>query len=117
MTSFLQNLGLHSTAISPLSIPNYAPHFLIGNFLFSYMASNSRWAKMYYGLDHNACPRQDLDKYAEVMVKEGKMERGTLEMLRRQEAAHANNVENFPLFASSLVSSSFLVFGFSGHGG
>lgn len=37
------------------------------------------------------------------MVKEGKIKPGTLRMLRRWEAAHANAVDNFPLFFGSVV--------------
>jgi len=64
---------------------------------------------MYYGLDHNASPRLDLDKYGDEAVKEGKIGRKTLDMLKRWEGAHANNLEAFPAFVGTLVCF-FLIF-------
>jgi hypothetical protein len=39
-------------------------------------------------------PRQDLDKYGEAAVRDGKITRTQLQMLQRNEAAYANAVEN-----------------------
>lgn len=60
--------------------------------------------KRYYGFDHNVCPRQDIEKYGEKMVKEGKISRGTLETIRRMDNAHANSVEGFTVFVAGVVS-------------
>jgi len=62
---------------------------------------STRISKMYYGLDHNATPREDLSKYGEAAVKAGKISQRTLEKLKRQEAAHANAVEGYPFFVAS----------------
>jgi hypothetical protein len=38
------------------------------------------------------------------MVKEGKLDRKTLEMVKRWESAHANAVEGYSLFVGGVVS-------------
>lgn len=96
----LQAIGLQRSTLPP---PNYVAGFLVTNFLFAHMASNTRWPKKYYGLDHNDCPRQDLDKYGDAMVKEGKLSRKALDALKRQEAAHSNNIDNFPFFVGTML--------------
>lgn len=63
---------------------------------------------MWLGLDHNSAPREDLAKYGEAAVQSGKISRGTLNRLKRQEAAHANAVEGFPLFIAASTSTLLL---------
>lgn len=76
--ALLQNLGLTSlpSHTPPSSIPSYASSLLIFNLIFAYALTASRIPKRYYGFDHNACPRQDIERYGELMVKEGKISRG-----------------------------------------
>jgi uncharacterized MAPEG superfamily protein len=57
----------------------------------------------YYGLDHNANPREDLSKYGELMIKEGKITRSRLQMIKRWESASANALENYPLFIGGVL--------------
>jgi len=103
-SSFLHAIGLRAAgSLSPTSIPNYGPSFLIFNFIFAYGILSSRTLKQYYGIDHNASPREDLAKYGETAVREGKITQKQLEMLRRNESAHANAVENFPLLVAGVV--------------
>lgn len=66
---------------------------------------------MSLGIDHNASPREDLTKYGETAVQAGKIDRTTLNRLKRQEAAHANAVEGFPFFvgASTFLSLSLIL--------
>lgn len=64
---------------------------------------------MWLGLDHNSAPREDLAKYGEAAVQSGKISRGTLNRLKRQEAAHANAVEGFPLFIAASTSTVLLI--------
>lgn len=62
---------------------------------------SARGAKIYYGIDNNVAPREDLSKYGEAAVKAGKLSQRTLNKLKRQEAAHANAVEGYPLFVAA----------------
>jgi uncharacterized MAPEG superfamily protein len=62
---------------------------------------STRGTKMRLGLDHNVAPREDLGKYGEAAVQAGKISRSALNKLKRQEAAHANAVEGFPLFVAA----------------
>merc|ERR1712225_152768 len=76
---------------SPSPIPSYASRFLIFNFIYA------------YGIDHNACPRQDVERYGEKMVRDGKISRGALERVRRMENAHANSVEGYAVFVAGVL--------------
>lgn len=102
MSTFLQAIGLRASSPATM-IPNYAPSFVIFQFIFAYGVLSSRTLKQYYGLDHNASPREDLKKYGDVAVREGKITQKQLDMLKRNEAAHANAVENFTLFTASVL--------------
>jgi len=55
-------------------------------------------------MDHNCSPREDVNKYGETMVKDGKIKRGQLDMLKRWEGCHANCVEGFPVLVAGVVS-------------
>lgn len=101
MTSLLQNLGLGTTTTLP--VPNYGPFFLGFHFIFAYVGISSRSLKRWYGIDHQTSPREDVAKYGEAAVRDGKITRRQLDMLKRNEAAHANSVENFTLLAASVL--------------
>lgn len=64
---------------------------------------SSRPLKQYYGLDHNVNPREDLSKYGQKAVESGKITQKQLNQLKRNEAAHANSVEHFPLFVGAII--------------
>lgn len=104
-SSILSTIGLR--AAPGESAPNFAAGFLVANWAFAYCLMSPRVSKMRLGLDHNVSPREDLSKYGEAAVKEGKISQKTLNKLKRQEAAHANAVEGYPLFvaASEFLSS------------
>ncbi|KAJ5601010.1 hypothetical protein N7510_010544 [Penicillium lagena] len=102
MSSFLAQLGLRA-APATASISNYGPAFLGFNFVFAYGVLASRTLKQIYGIDHQESPREDLSKYGEAAVREGKITRAQLDMLKRNEAAHANAVENFTLLVASVL--------------
>jgi hypothetical protein len=71
---------------------------------YAYGLLSSRTIKQFYGLDNNANPRQDLNKYAEVSIKEGKVTRAQVEQIQRFESASANSVEGYTfIFGSGKV--------------
>jgi uncharacterized MAPEG superfamily protein len=95
-------LGLKSN--SPLAAPpNNAPYHAIFNFLFAYVFLSSRFLKKSYGLDHNVNPREDVLRFGERAVQEGKITRAQLNLLKRHEAAHANSMEHFPVLVGSAL--------------
>jgi uncharacterized MAPEG superfamily protein len=97
-------LGLRAVgSLGPSSISNHGPSYLIFNFLFAYGVLSSRTLKQYFGIDNNVSPREDLAKYGEAAVREGKITRKQLEMLKRCESAHANAVENFTLLVAGVL--------------
>lgn len=102
MSSLLAILGLRG-ASSTATLPNYGPAFVGFHFLYAYGVLSSRTLKQWYGIDHNVSPREDLAKYGEAAVREGKLTRRQLDMLKRNEWAHANSVENFSLLVASLL--------------
>ncbi|KAK6380016.1 hypothetical protein LTS17_006090 [Exophiala oligosperma] len=75
--------------------------FLAWNWAFAYVALSSRPWKQSVGIDHNGSPRQDLTKYAEAAIREGKMTRAQLDRIYRIEAASANSTDGFAFFATS----------------
>ncbi len=100
MSSLLTTLGLRSDSNI---IPNLAPYHTIFNFLFAYVFLAARPLKMLYKIDHNISPREDLVKYGDKYVQDGKITRSQLNLLKRNEAAHANAMEHFPLFVGSVL--------------
>jgi uncharacterized MAPEG superfamily protein len=106
MTSLATALGLR-TADAGLSSPNWAPGLLSWQFFFAYGLLSSRTLKQLYGLDHNASPREDLAKYGDAAVRSGKITQKQLDMLRRNESAHANSVENYALFGVAMGFATF----------
>jgi uncharacterized MAPEG superfamily protein len=94
-------LGLRGASPTSL-IPNYAPAFLAFHFIWAYGVLSSRTLKQWYGIDHNESPRYDLDKYGNEAMKSGKITQKQLDMLRRNESAHANAVENYAFFGTAI---------------
>ncbi|EXJ71351.1 uncharacterized protein A1O5_05158 [Cladophialophora psammophila CBS 110553] len=72
-------------------------------FLFAYVLLSARPLEMFYGIDHNVQPRQDLSPYLERSVQDGKIMRLQLDLLKRNEAAHADAREHFPVFAGGVL--------------
>jgi uncharacterized MAPEG superfamily protein len=102
----MASLGLRA-ASSALGTPNYAPAFLGFHFFWAYGVLSSRTLKQWYGIDHNEAPRDDLARYGQEAVKSGKITQKQLGMLRRNEAAHANSVENYAFFAAAIGFATF----------
>ncbi|RAK87082.1 hypothetical protein BO79DRAFT_31526 [Aspergillus costaricaensis CBS 115574] len=101
MSSLLTILGL--TAPEGLDLPNRAVPYLLFNWFYAYGILSTRPAKRLLRIDHNVAPRDDLKVYGEAAVQAGKISRRQLDRLKRQEAAHANAVEGFPLFVAAVV--------------
>ncbi|KAJ5086263.1 hypothetical protein NUU61_007570 [Penicillium alfredii] len=101
MSAILTTLGLR--AAPGQQPPNHASAFLVANWLFAYVLMSTRGSKFRYGIDNNVAPREDLSKYGEAAVQAGKLSRSTLNKLKRQEAAHANAVEGYPLFVAAII--------------
>lgn len=62
----------------------------------------SRHLKQLWGIDHQESPREDIAKYGDAAVRSGKITQKQLDMLKRNEGAHANSVENYPLLVGAL---------------
>ncbi|GLI82013.1 hypothetical protein PoHVEF18_010413 [Penicillium ochrochloron] len=107
MTSLLTAIGLRAADPLNSSIPNFGPAFLGFHFLWAYGVLSSRTLKQWHGIDHQVSPREDLNKYGEAAVREGKITRKQLDMLKRNESAHANSVENYSLLVGSLLFASY----------
>ena len=109
MSSIAAALGLHGAGpLGPsTSVPNYGPAYLIFNFLLAYGGLAPRHLKQYYGIDHNVSPREDLTKYGERAVRDGKLTQRQLNMIKRNESAQANTVENFTLFVAGVTFATF----------
>lgn len=101
MSSLATTLGLRSNGLTPPG--NQAPYHAIFNFMLAYVFLSSRAFKMSCGIDHNVNPREDLARFGERAVQEGKITRRQLNMLKRNEAAHANAMEHFPVFVGSAL--------------
>ncbi|KAK5085118.1 hypothetical protein LTR70_008072 [Exophiala xenobiotica] len=100
--STTSTLGLNNTSFwsSPYAVP---AAFLTWNWFYAYCVLASRTPKQWYGIDHNGSPRQDLNKYGAVAVKEGKLTQAQLDQIQRVEAASANSVEGYVLFVASVL--------------
>ncbi|KAI1765791.1 hypothetical protein GGR53DRAFT_489071 [Hypoxylon sp. FL1150] len=103
MASLASALGLRAASF----VPNNAPAYLGFHFIFAYGVMSSRTLKQYYGIDHNESPREDLAKYGEAAVRSGKITARQLGMLRRNESAHANAVENYTLLVAAMAFATF----------
>ncbi|KAK5080857.1 hypothetical protein LTR70_009517 [Exophiala xenobiotica] len=82
---------------------NLAPYHTMFHFVFAYAFLSTRGLKNYLKIDHNVSPREDTSKYGERAVAEGMITRRQLNLLKRNEGAHANSVENFPVFVASTL--------------
>ncbi|GAB7354932.1 hypothetical protein MBLNU459_g5554t2 [Dothideomycetes sp. NU459] len=98
---FLTRLGLKAAPFGT-PIPNYTPHFIIGNFLLTYIVGSTRLAKIRLGIDNNVAPREDLEKAKEA-VKAGKITQAQLDRVGRMQAAHENGMEHFPFLVGTLL--------------
>ncbi|EFX06373.1 hypothetical protein CMQ_6694 [Grosmannia clavigera kw1407] len=107
MAPVTASLGLGLAAVMAPTLTNHAPAYLCFHFIFAYGVLSSRTLKQFWGLDHNASPRYDLAKYGESAVTSGRIQRWQLEMLQRNESAHANAVENFTFFATAIGFATF----------
>lgn len=103
MASFLSAIGIRAADTLNPSASNYGPYFVGFHFIYAYGVLSSRTLKQWYGIDHQASPREDSAKYGEAAIRDGKITRKQLDMLKRNEAAHANSVENFSLFVASIL--------------
>ncbi|KAK4200406.1 hypothetical protein QBC40DRAFT_280176 [Triangularia verruculosa] len=101
MVSLAVALGLRAAPLAT-TIPNYSPFFLGFHFFFAYGILSSRTLKQWYGIDHNESPRYDLAKYGDAAVASGKITKKQLDMLKRNESAHANAVENYAFFVGAV---------------
>ncbi|KAJ2976436.1 hypothetical protein NUW58_g8087 [Xylaria curta] len=90
-----------------LSVSELGAGLLSWQFVFAYGLLSSRTLKQWYGIDHNASPREDLAKHGDAAVRSGKITQKQLDMLKRNESAHANSVENYALFAAALGFATF----------
>lgn len=82
-----------------------AAAFIAWNWVYAYCVLSSRTVKQIYGLDHNGNPRQDLNRFGDAAVREGKLTRAQLEQIQRLESASANAIDGFAFFATSGSSS------------
>jgi hypothetical protein len=98
-SAILTTLGLRAAPGG--QVPNYAATLLLANWALAYGLMSTRLTKLYYGIDNNAAPREDLATFGEAAVKAGKLDRRTLNKLKRREAAHANAVEGYSLFVAA----------------
>jgi len=99
-SSLLTLVGLRSTTAA---VPSLASTFLISNFIYAYAILSTRFIKQRYRFDHNGSPREDVAKYGEAMVKEGKLSAKQLAMVKRWESAHANAVEGYTFFVAGVL--------------
>ena len=98
-SSILSVLGLRATP--GVQTPNHVTSFIIANWFFAYGVLSTRVQKNLYKIDNNVAPREDLAKYGEAAVKEGKIDRRALNALKRMEAASANSIEGFTFFVAA----------------
>lgn len=101
MSSLSTTLGLHT--LPDHRTPSYAGPYLIFHFLWAYGFTSSRTLKQVLGIDHNVSPREDTSKYGASAVASGKITQRQLDMLKRNEGAHANSYEHYPVFASAMI--------------
>jgi len=101
-SSLIQAFGLRALPAGERPL-NLTAYFAIGNFLLAHAAMSTRFVKNYLGIDHNENPQEDLIKYGERAVTEGKMSRETLDRVKRMQAAHLNATSHLPYFVGSLV--------------
>lgn len=96
-------LGLPRSTVPGQATTNHAAAYLTFHFVFAYCVLAPRHMKQFYGLDHNVAPRQDLAQHGEAAVGAGRITRRTLQTMQRVEAAQANSIENYALFAGAVA--------------
>ncbi|OAA45784.1 Membrane associated eicosanoid/glutathione metabolism-like domain protein [Beauveria brongniartii RCEF 3172] len=77
--------------------------YLIVNILIAHTLSSTRILKIRWRIDNHVSPRTDLEQSGRRAVLEGRLQQRQLDMLRRNESAHANSMEHFPVFATALI--------------
>lgn len=90
-------IGLNSTS-NRFTVP---AAFLTWGWAYAYLMLSSRTPKQWYGLDHQGSPREDLAKYGEAAVRDGKLTRTQLGRIQRLEAASANSIDGYAFFGLS----------------
>ncbi|KAK2761778.1 hypothetical protein FQN54_001606 [Arachnomyces sp. PD_36] len=95
---FLITLGLRADPTSVVQAPNYAATIIITNYILTNLVFNSSYAKRRAKIFNPVSPRASVDEFGETAVKEGKISKKQLDMIKRTEAAHHNGIENFPFF-------------------
>lgn len=101
MPSLAALLGLSATAAGD---PKFmVAEYLIANIVFAHAISSARALKAFYRIDNHISPRTDLDKLGARAVLEGRLTQRQLDMLKRNEAAHANSMDHLPIFAAALT--------------
>ncbi|KAJ5370085.1 uncharacterized protein N7496_006177 [Penicillium cataractarum] len=101
MLSLLTTLGLRAAPGG--QVPNHAASLLLANWFIAYVWMSTRFKKISLGIDNNVAPREDLAILGEAAVKSGKLSRSILNRLKREEAAHANAIEHFPVFVAATL--------------
>lgn len=101
MSTIATALGLHTGHGIPTA--NCAPYYAMFHFIWAHILTSSRTLKQRYGLDHNVNPREDLVRFGEKAVQDGKITRQQLNRLKRNEAAHANSMEHYPVFVACIL--------------
>ncbi|VUC29581.1 unnamed protein product [Clonostachys rosea] len=92
-------IGLNSTS-NRFTVP---AAFLTWGWAYAYLMLSSRTPKQWYGLDHQGSPREDLAKYGEAAVRDGKLTRTQLGRIQRLEAASANSIDGYAFFGLSVI--------------
>lgn len=77
--------------------------YLIINILWSHTLSSARGLKFLYRLDNHVSPREDTAKFGPRAVADGKITQAQLDRLKRNEAAHANSMEHYAVFATAMI--------------
>ncbi|KAL4799806.1 hypothetical protein BDV19DRAFT_354844 [Aspergillus venezuelensis] len=103
--AILTSLGLGP---SQNPIPNLGPAALILNFILAYAALSPQILKQYYSINNAYSPREDLKDNGPTAaaVSSGKIAQDTLSLLRRNESANANAVENYTLLVGAVCMAS-----------
>ncbi len=86
---------------------NYGPISILAAFAGSHLILQHRLPMIFYGLDSNIYPREDVQKNGEKAVASGKLTPAQLRRLKRWQAAHYNAIENLPIFVGTILSLQF----------
>lgn len=86
---------------------NYGPISILAAFAGSHLLLQHRLPKVFYGIDNNVYPREDLGANGADLVASGKVTPQQLRRLKRWEAAHYNAVDHLPVFVGAILSLQF----------